>query len=235
MPRRPIPRLRPLLALLLFAAAPACAARAPLPALDRPREYATVGALELSGVVERDGEAVYSMVEIMNTGSDTVRLAHPEACGVSLILLSTDSATLRWDLERWGQGQGYCSGRVSTMDLPPNTLARLFSPIVGEPDVRGDSLPGGDYASAMRIRLVEPADTTILLWSGPVRLGELDGLRQISMGPKRKLPPAEGSSLSRNSSTACVISARVMRPSSSRSACAKKESAPAASTPQTSR
>lgn len=223
------------MALLLGAG---CTARAPLDTAPAPREYATVGVLELSGVVERDGEAVYSMVEVMNTGPDTVRLSHPEACGVALLLLSdrSEGAAVRWDLEAWGAAQGFCSGRVSTLDLPPNTLARLFSPIVGEPDIRGDSLPAGEYASAMRIRLTAPADTTLLLWSGPVRIGGGEGgAPQVAIGPRRKLPPAAGSSLSRNSSTACVISDRVMRPSSSRSACAKKESAAAASRPHTSR
>jgi hypothetical protein len=158
--------------------AAASAALALLAACARPpagpepeRDYQRVGALEISALVERDLADVLGSVDLMNTGRDTVRLEYAGQCAVAILLYEAgDGATPRWDSSAWWSAQGDCPATPMTLDLPPRTLARVVAPLVQANRILGDSLPQASYRAALRLRLLQPRDTTLLLPAGDVHL-----------------------------------------------------------------
>ena len=148
----------------------AACARPPV-APEPAREYLRIGALEISAVVERDLADVLGSVDLMNTGRDTVRLTYAGQCALAILLYdSSRTTTPRWDSSAWWATQGDCPGPATTLDLPPRTLARLLAPLVEARSILGDSLPAADYRSALRIHLLEPRDTTLVLPAGDLQL-----------------------------------------------------------------
>ena len=159
--------LGPLLAAALLSG---CARPAPEPG--PATEYLLLGALELSATVERDLWDVYGAVELMNTGGDTVRLEYASQCALAILVYrpAADRGR-RWDSSEWWQRrQGECPATPVRLDIPPLTLARVIAPAVDADAILGDSLPAGAYAAAMRMRLLQPTDTTLLLNAGEVEL-----------------------------------------------------------------
>jgi hypothetical protein len=154
-------------ALALLAACAPAATRAPV-----PTEYHRVGALEVSAVVERNQMEVLGAVELMNTGADTIRLEYAGYCALALLMYPADAAIRepRWDSAEWWMGQGECPEGNFRVDIPPITLARIIAPVIETGRILGDSLPGGSYTGAVRLRIVQPHDTTLVLLGGPVRL-----------------------------------------------------------------
>lgn len=137
-----------------------------------PTEYHRVGALELSAVVERNQLEVLGAVDLMNTGADTVRLEYAGYCALALLIYPSDERSdgPRWDSSAWWTGQGDCPEGTLRVDIPPITLARIVAPVIDADRILGDSLPGGSYTGALRLQIVQPQDTTLVLLGGPVRL-----------------------------------------------------------------
>jgi hypothetical protein len=122
--------------------------------------------------VERDLSDVLGAVDVMNTGSDTVRLEYAGQCAVAIRIHDADpDAAARWDSSTWWAAQGACPATPTTLDLPPRTLARIIAPLMEARRILGDSLPATGYRAAMRLRLLQPRDTTLLLPAGDVQLG----------------------------------------------------------------
>ena len=152
---------------LLAACAPA-ATRAPAV----PTEFHRVGALEVSAVVERNQTEVLGAVDLMNTGPDTVRLEYAGYCAIALLMYPPEAAVRepRWDSSDWWGRQGDCPQGTFHVVIPPVTLARIVAPVVDARQILGDSLPGGSYTGAVRLRIVQPRDTTLVMLGGRVRL-----------------------------------------------------------------
>lgn len=159
-----------------------CARRTPfLTPADFEHEYVQIGALELAATVERDESDVYGTVELMNTGPDTVRLEYNAYCDLAIVLFREKDRRLlpRWDSATWWRGRGgYCPERPLQLDIPPATLARIVAPAVEARGILGDSLPAGEYITAMRVRMLQPRDTALVLPGGVIQLepGESGGL-----------------------------------------------------------
>ena len=155
-------------ALALLAACAPGAARAPVV----PTEFHRVGALEVSAVVERNQTEVLGAVDLMNTGADTVRLEYAGYCALALLLYPAEPAARapRWDSSEWWVRQGDCPAGTFRVDIPPITLARIVAPVMDARQILGDSLPGGSYTGAVRLRIVQPRDTTLVMLGGRVRL-----------------------------------------------------------------
>lgn len=149
---------------LLSACAPAVT-RAPA-----EKEYQRVGALELSATVERDRSDVLGAVDVMNTSGDTLRFEYEGYCALSLRfhVLAGRGA---WDSSAWWARQGDCPTGTMSLALPPRTLGRIIAPVIQVPRILGDSLPSGSYATAVRIRLLTPRDTILVLPAGSIDLG----------------------------------------------------------------
>ena len=136
------------------------------------RDYHRVGALEISALVERDLSDVLGTVDLMNTGRDTVRLEYAGQCALAILLYEDGTpGDARWDSSAWWAAQGDCPAASMTLDLPPRTLARVVAPLLETRQILGDSLPGARYRAAVRIRLLQPRDTTLILPAGDVHLG----------------------------------------------------------------
>lgn len=165
MPSRP--GLRALVGLALVALA-ACAPRARL-AVDESR-YVRVGPLEISGFVEREMVDIFAAAQVMNTSRQPLEIAYAGACGVALVIYHPDrpQAAPAWDSERLGLG--LCPPTPDRFEIPPETLARLLAPAFGSEEIRGDSLARGRYLAAVRLHLLHPRDTTLLLSAGPLDL-----------------------------------------------------------------
>jgi hypothetical protein len=157
-------RLGPLLALALLAA---CAPRSTRAAGET--EYSRVGELELSALVQRDLSDVLGAVDVMNTSRDTVRVEYAGYCALA-VLVYPEQGARGWDSSAWWPGQGDCPAGTLSLDLPPRTLGRIVAPVVLAQGIRGDSLPAGSYRAAVRIRLVQPRDTTLVLPAGQIEL-----------------------------------------------------------------
>lgn len=155
-------------ALALLAACAPAATRAPIV----PTEFHRVGALEVSAVVERNQTEVLGAVDLMNTGTDTVRLEYAGYCALALLLYPAETAARapRWDSSEWWVRRGDCPEGNFRVDIPPITLARIVAPVIDAGQILGDSLPGGSYTGAVRLRIVQPRDTTLVMLGGRVRL-----------------------------------------------------------------
>jgi len=148
----------------------ACARPASAPAPER--EYQRVGPLEISALVERDLADVLGSVDLMNTGRDTVRLEYAGQCAVAILLYdASGSGAPRWDSSAWWSAQGDCPATPMTLDLPPRTLARVVAPLLEAARILGDSLPRASYRAELRLRLMQPRDTLLLLPAGDVHFG----------------------------------------------------------------
>lgn len=150
----------------------ACARPATGPSPERV--YERVGPLELSALVERDLSDVLASVDVMNTARETVRLEYAGQCGLGVVLYEPAAERPSWDSALWWASQGDCPSPPMTLDIPPRTLARIVAPLLETQRIRGDSLPGTSYRAAVRIRLLQPRDTTLVLPAGDLHLG-VDG------------------------------------------------------------
>lgn len=160
-------------ALLLALVMPACARPAAGPAPER--EYERVGPLELSALVERDLTDVLGSVDVMNTGREPVRVEYAGQCALAIVLHEPGAAAPSWDSALWWASRGDCPTHPMTIDLPPRTLARIVAPLLEAERIRGDTLPGATYRAFLRVRLLQPRDTTLLLPAGDVHLGDPGG------------------------------------------------------------
>lgn len=178
------------LALLASACAPAATARL------TPTEYHRVGALEVSAVVERNQVEVLGAVELMNTGKDTVHLEYAGYCALALLMYPTHEGLGEplWDSSAWWTRQGDCPEGTLRVDIPPITLARIVAPVVNADRILGDSLPGGSYTGALRLRIVQPRDTTLVLLGGRVRLERDGALARAPLASRIAAPDNPGTS-----------------------------------------
>lgn len=151
-----------------------CLLAACAPALVSPedtREYHRLGSLELSAVLEQDDQSLYGLIEIMNSSRQPVVVEYAGACGVGYLLYQEGGVTPRWQSSRWWTAlQGSCPETPLRMEIPGATLARIMAPALDPGIVLGDTLRAGSYEAAMRLRLLQPRDTTLILRAGPVRL-----------------------------------------------------------------
>lgn len=159
-------------AALLPLALAACAPRpVSAPAAD-DRTYLRVGALELSAVLEQDATDLMGSVDIMNLGSRPVLLEYEGSCAVAIVLGRNGAQARRWDaLEFWRRRPEICRPEPTRLEIPGRTLARILTPPVTQAQILGDSLPAGRYEGVLRLRMLQPRDTTILLPAGPVDIG----------------------------------------------------------------
>jgi hypothetical protein len=144
------------------------------------KEYFRVAGLELSATVERDRSDVLGAVDVMNAGDDTVRLEYEGYCALSL-RFRPERGRGAWDSSTWWARRGDCPTGNVTLTLPPRTLGRIVAPVLQAPRILGDSLPAGAYTAAVRIRLVQPRDTTLVIPAGSIDLStaetEVEGRR----------------------------------------------------------
>lgn len=145
-----------------------CAPRVVTPPFDR--DYQQVGPLEISALVERDLADVLGSVDVMNTSRDTVRLEYAGQCALAVVLYDRTAGRPRWDSSNWWAARGHCPAASMTLDLPPRTLARVVAPLLEAYDILGDSLPTATYRAALRLHLLQPRDTTLILPAGDLQL-----------------------------------------------------------------
>lgn len=160
--------MRTAAAFALILVATGCAPRVVTPPF--AREYQRVGPLEISAVVERDLADVLGSVDVMNTSADTVRLEYAGQCALAVLVYDRMAARPRWDSSHWWAARGECPAAPMTLDLPPRTLARVVAPLVEAYAILGDSLPLKTYQAALRLRLLQPRDTTLILPAGDLQL-----------------------------------------------------------------
>lgn len=160
--------------LLAFAALAIAGCARPVPLAGPVPEYVQLGELELSATVEQEGVDLMGSVDIMNTSREPVTLRYTGGCAVSLVLLpqSGRSARPRWDEFEWLRPHtDACRPDPLVLEIPPRTLARLLTPAVTSMQILGDSIPPGEYPAGVRLRMLQPRDTTLLLRANPVQLG----------------------------------------------------------------
>jgi hypothetical protein len=131
-----------------------------------------LGELEVSASVERNSGEILGAVDLMNTGKDTIAFEYAGYCAIAILMYrgSAERGEPRWDSTEWWSRTGECPERTLKLSIPPETLARVVAPVVDTRRILGDSLPGGSYFGAMRINIVQPFDTTLVLPAGPVEL-----------------------------------------------------------------
>jgi hypothetical protein len=132
--------------------------------------YLHMGPLELSATLEQDGVDVMGSVDIMNTSRQPVLVEYDGGC--ELAVLVTGGASPLWDQTIWWREHpGVCPTTTSTrLEIPGRTLARILTPAVTTLQIAGDSIPLGSFPAAVRLRLMSPRDTLLVLPTGPVRL-----------------------------------------------------------------
>lgn len=164
MTRRPT--LASLLALALLAG---CAPRT-APATGPEPVYHRLGPLELSAMLEQDGVDVMGSVDVMNTSGRTVLLEYEGGCEFA-VLVGAGEGRAHWDEALWWSTRPeICSTSSTRLEIPARTLARILTPVVTTLQIAGDSIPMGAYPAAVRLRMLQPRDTTLVLTTGPVRL-----------------------------------------------------------------
>jgi hypothetical protein len=133
--------------------------------------YVRLGALELSATIERDAGDLMGSVDVMNTGDRTISLHYQGSCAVSILVADGEGEGPRWDALTWWQSRpGICRTDPVVLEIPPQTLARILTPAVSEAEILGDSIASGSHPVALRIRILAPRDTTLLLPAGRVEL-----------------------------------------------------------------
>ena len=132
--------------------------------------YLHMGPLELSATLEQDGVDVMGSVDIMNTSRQPVLVEYDGGCGLAVLV--TGGSTPLWDQAIWWRGQpGICPTASTTrLEIPARTLARILTPAITTLQIAGDSIPLGTFPAAVRLRLMTPRDTLLVLPAGPVRL-----------------------------------------------------------------
>jgi hypothetical protein len=135
-------------------------------------DFRRLGELEVSASVERNSGEILGAVDLMNTGRDTVVLEYAGYCAIAILMYreSGQHGEPRWDSTEWWSRTGDCPDRTLKLSIPPETLARVVAPVVDTRRILGDSLPGGSYYGAIRINIVQPFDTTLVLPAGLVEL-----------------------------------------------------------------
>lgn len=153
-------------------------------------EYVRIGPLELSATIERDVGDLMGSVDIMNTSDRPVVVEYNGSCAVSIVLAAPGSESPRWDAYRWWQAfPDVCRPAPLRLEIPPETLARVLTPPVNQDQILGDSIPAGRHPVALRIQLLQPEDTTLLLSAGTVEL-EGSGQPLLAAGRGATLLPS---------------------------------------------
>jgi hypothetical protein len=133
--------------------------------------YVRLGALELSATIERDAGDLMGSVDVMNTSGQSVSLHYQGSCAVAILVAGRGRDRPRWDALTWWQSRpGICRPDPVVLDIPPKTLARILTPPVNQQEILGDSIASGSHTVALRIRIYQPTDTTLLLPAGRVEL-----------------------------------------------------------------
>jgi hypothetical protein len=159
---------RPTIAALLALAVLAGCAPRTRPAAGPEPEYHRVGPLDIAAGVQQDGVDVVGMMDIMNTSSQPVLLEYEGGCGLSVVVGGTAGL---WDEALfWRAHPDICPTTPTRLEIPARTMARILTPAVTTPQIAGDSIPMGTFPAAVRLRMFQPFDTTLVLPAGAVRL-----------------------------------------------------------------
>jgi hypothetical protein len=154
--------------LLALAVLAGCAPRTRLSAGPEP-EYHRLGPLDIAAGVQQDGVDVMGMVDVMNTSTQPVLLEYEGGCGLAVLVGGTASL---WDEALWWRDHpDICPTDPTTrLEIPARTMARILTPSVTTMQIAGDSIPAGTFPGSVRLRMLQPLDTTLVLPAGPVRL-----------------------------------------------------------------
>lgn len=150
----------------------------------------------VASVLSSGSEEIGGRVTIRNPFSEPVWLDLVGGCDVSLLVLPEGGASAEplWDQRRWWDAAfGGCRAMSELREIPPGGSVSLDTPMVSETAIRGDSIPQGTYGLAVRIRLVQPRDTTRIV---PIGSHRLDGPHPSKAPPVITSAPTPGSATS---------------------------------------
>jgi hypothetical protein len=159
---------RPTIAVLSALAVLAGCAPRTRPATGPEPEYHRLGPFDIAADVQQNGVDVMGMVDIMNTTTQPVLLEYEGGCGLSVVVGGT---AVLWDEARWWSTRpDICPTDPTRLEIPGRTMARILAPAVTTLQIAGDSIPMGTFPAAIRLRMLQPLDTTLVLPATPVRL-----------------------------------------------------------------
>jgi hypothetical protein len=132
--------------------------------------YHRLGPFDIAAGVQQDGVDVMGMVDIMNVTTQPVLLEYEGGCGLSVVVGGTAAL---WDEALWWSAHpDLCTPGSTRLEIPGRTMARVLAPAVTTPQIAGDSIPMGTFPAAIRLKMLQPLDTTLVLPAGAVRLEE---------------------------------------------------------------
>jgi len=131
-------------------------------------------ALEFHALVGRAANRIGGVVTVRNPSSSPVRLEVAGPCGLGLVVLPAEGGA---DRPLWEQDEttpGGCGEPSGVREIPPEGRIELHTAQVSERVILGDSIAAGEYALAVRIRLLRPETETRLLTAAVSRIEARD-------------------------------------------------------------
>ena len=125
-----------------------------------------------AGVVRGSDAALTASLTIRNPTRSRIALEYAGVCHPSILVFADPTAPPVWDQLRWWNTRpGACKWTPQLHVLDPNTRGLIRSASVSEAAILGDSLPPGLYHLAIRVRVLQPRDTTLVVSAGVHELG----------------------------------------------------------------
>lgn len=133
-----------------------------------------VESLRAEGVVERLSDDRLMGIASLHNPTDRPFVAeYAGSCAIALLAYDdpTYGGPPRWDQHRWQNTRiGGCKWFPGITEVGVGEVAKFATPGVSDSIILGDSLPTGAYWLAIRVRILQPADTTLVIPGGEVEL-----------------------------------------------------------------
>ena len=130
-------------------------------------------ALRFEAAILRDAEGALSgFLTIRNPTRSRIALEYAGVCHPSILVFADPSSAPVWDQLRWWNSRpGACKWLPQLHIIDPGTFGLVRPHHVTEETILGDSLPPGLYEIAIRLRVLQPRDTTLIVSAGLHELG----------------------------------------------------------------
>lgn len=129
--------------------------------------------LEITAEVERSGDQLSALIDFRNRAAEPIWIEHAQGCQVAILVFPATGITGEplWDGLDWRNGQvGGCKIPSSITGIEPGQGMGLIAPLVTDETILGDSIPPGEYMVAVRARVTQPRDTTLVVIAGTMAL-----------------------------------------------------------------
>lgn len=131
--------------------------------------------IEFDAVALRNPQGeLFLRASIENPTVSTFVMEYAGVCAPSLLVYRDPGLTgsLLWDqLEWWNSRAGGCKWLPAFLEIPTGVERHVSTPAMADADILGDSIPAGTYPVSMRLRILQPRDSTLVIPAGTVELG----------------------------------------------------------------